>query len=219
MKLKIVLRISTLSLMAAASAHSDPLCSPGTGTLAQCLNELARVKMRIQEHLPNVPPHLGEVILRGNRDCPTFKPKSNQVCHMNHYDAERYCHNQGAWLPSVRELALVSKDMGARGIRETAHNTAAKTDPSVQTEIMQMEADGYYPIYTINETNQPTVAFYFNYTNYQRPRGNLGKYNFWTSSINPEYSGLAYLLYGINGNIGSGNRAFTSTYNAVRCAR
>lgn len=210
MKSKSVFGLSILGLVAAVSmtavAHADPIC----GTLEQCRAMQVQVEARIQEVLRNVTPALGDIVRNEN----------GSVRHMNQYDADQYCRSRGSRLPTVRELALVSQSLGARGIRETAHAGVVRTEAAVQAEITQMSAAGYYPIYTMNGSNQPSVDFYFNYTGYQRPAGDLGSHFFWSSSVHPYYSSNAYYLYGGNGVIFSaGFRSYYDVDSAVRCVR
>jgi hypothetical protein len=138
---------------------------------------------------------------------------------MNQYDAERTCREQGTRLPTARELAVYSQSLGARGIRETAHPGVVTSDTTVRAEIEQMDRDGYYPIYVANSSGQIAVDFYFNYSGYQRPAGDLGNLWFWSSSVHPVVSDSAYSLDGDGGYIAYVSRS-DGTYNsAVRCVR
>lgn len=58
--------------------------------------------------------------------------------------------------------------------------------------------------------------FYFNYTGYQRPAGDLGNNRFWSSSVSSDSSGYAYLFNGIYGFVAYELRDFNF---AVRCVR
>lgn len=78
-----------------------------------------------------------------------------------------------------------------------------------------MDNDGYYPIYTRNDAGQRVVDFYFNYSGYQRPAGDLGSNWFWSSSVHPDRSYYAYYLNGHFGVIVSAYR--DDDGGAVRC--
>ena len=81
---------------------------------------------------------------------------------MNQYDAVSYCANQGMHLPSARELAQLSASLGAAGISETPK--------------------GYYLVSAKNADGK-VDNFYFNYSGYKRPQGDLGNNWFWSSSV------------------------------------
>jgi hypothetical protein len=138
---------------------------------------------------------------------------------MNQYDAERTCREQGTRLPTARELAVYSQSLGARGIRETAHPGVVTSDTTVRAEIEQMDRDGYPPIYVANSSGQRAVDFYFNYSGYQRPAGDLGNLWFWSSSVPPDASAYAYLLSGLSGDVAYYYRSYAGDLSAVRCVR
>ena len=148
-----------------------------------------------------------------------LRDANGRVRHMNQYDAERTCREQGTRLPTARELAVYSQSLGARGIRETAHPGVVTSDTTVRAEIEQMDRDGYYPIYVANSSGQRAVDFYFNYSGYQRPAGDLGNLWFWSSSVHPDYSNVAYVLYGYYGFIDGDDRSSGYVSSAVRCVR
>lgn len=176
---------------------------------AQTQARLGQIQARIRELGGSAPVALGDILRDSN----------GRVRHMNQYDAERACREQGSRLPTARELAVYSQSLGARGIRETAHPGVVRTDSTVQAETEQMERDGYYTIYVANASSQPAVDFYFNYSGYQRPAGDLANYFFWSSSVLPDYSFSAYGLNGGNGFIDDFNRSYDGDGSAVRCVR
>lgn len=156
---------------------------------------------------------LGEV-LRDDR---------GNVLHMDLYQAKEACREQGSRLPTIRELAAHSQSLGARGIRETAHPGVWPLDAPVRAEIEQMDREGYSAIYL---PRKEAVAFYFNYSGYQRPAGDLGNYWFWSSTpFNGHYLYYegAYVLRGIYGGIDdhsvSSNSYGGFPHCAVRCVR
>ena len=217
MKQKWILSLSVLSLAVGAQllslrAEAQVVCR----TLAECRTmesqtqaTLGRIRARIRELEGSTGSGLGDIL----RDA------SGRVRHMNQYDAERTCREQGTRLPTARELAVYSQSLGARGIRETAHPGVVMSDTTVRAEIEQMDRDGYYPIYVANSSGQRAVDFYFNYSGYQRPAGDLGKLWFWSSSVRPAYPKYACTLDGYDGGIDYYNRSLVYDLSAVRCVR
>ena len=217
MKQKWILSLSVLSLAVGAQllslrAEAQVVC----GTLAECRTmesqtqaTLGRIQARIRELEGSTGSGLGDIL----RDA------KGRVRHMNQYDAERTCREQGTRLPTARELAVYSQSLGARGIRETAHPGVVTSDTTVRAEIEQMDRDGYYPIYVANSSGQRAVDFYFNYSGYQRPAGDLGNLWFWSSSVHPVYSYGAYFVSGSVGGVGNVNRSSGDDGSAVRCVR
>ena len=150
------------------------------------------------------------------------KDKNGKVLIMNQYDAEKYCANlekdgKTDWrLPTVREQALLSQSMGAKGIKETQFAEIKSSDARVSAEITQMGKDNYYPIYKKNAAGDTVVDFYFNYSGYQKPDGDLGQNWFWSSSVHPYDSSFAYVLSGRYGSVSYDSR---DDSHAVRCVR
>jgi hypothetical protein len=165
--------------------------------------------------------------------------ENDDVSHMTQSQAYDYCLNQnpeserkaikealdknqipakGIYLPLARQLAQYSQTLGARGISETAHPGMVRSAEAVKTEIAEMDKDGFLPIFAKNSAGQPVVDFYFNYSGYQRPAGDLGNYFFWSSSVHPDYFDGAYNLNG-DGFIFFAYRSDCYYGSAVRCAR
>jgi len=182
--------------------------TPVCNTLKECNQLKAKVEARIQELLKDETLSLGDIV----------KDAHGKVRTMNQYDADKYCKSIGSRLPTARELALYSQSLGARGILETSYSGIDSASSKVQTEITQMDKEGYYPIYTKNSAEKTVVDFYFNYSGYQRPAGDLGNYSFWSSSVHPYSSNFAYYLYGYDGVIYFDYRSYDDL-NAVRCVR
>lgn len=109
------------------------------------------------------------------------KDAKGNVLRMNQSDADNYCRNQGQRLPTARELALHSQSLGAQGISET-------------------EKYGYYLRQVSDSAGNPD-RFYFSHDGYKRPAGELGDNWFWSSSVLPDDSDLAYRLSGFDGGI------------------
>jgi len=136
--------------------------------------------------------HAGGVILH-NAD--------GNIRYMNQYEAMKACP-VGTHLPTIRELAEESQSRGARGI----------------LEVIQVNPDivpaGYYKISAINPNGQKD-EFYFNYEGYKDPTGDLGNNWFWSSSVNPYYSHVAFDLFGGYGYVYDNLRYYSD--HAVLC--
>lgn len=121
---------------------------------------------------------------------------------VSQYEAERICEDNGMRLPTARELALVAQSLGAEGISET-------------------KKEGYYLVRGSDSAGNPDL-FYFSYKGYKRPAGDLGNKWVWSSSVDPDYSNLAFRLNGLNGEFDFYNRSadnYYNIFNAVRCVR
>ena len=108
--------------------------------------------------------------------------------------AIRYCANQGARLPSIRELAQLAMSHGAKGIVDTCYGSGHRC-------------------YSVNATNADGSSdkFKFIYAGYRRPEGE-DKW-FWSSSISK--IGSAFGLDGGSGVVDSDVRSIFPA--AVRC--
>ena len=181
-------RFSMLSVAAgvqlsANAARAAEVCD----TVDACWALQAKVEARLAVLLKNIAPNLTDIVRNAD----------GSVRHMNQYDADSYCRNQGQRLPTARELALYSQSLGAQGISET-------------------KKDGYYLVKGSDSAGIPD-NFYFSSKGYQRPSGDLGSFWFWSSSVHPDFSDNAYVLYGDNGGIDGDRGGFD--INAVRCVR
>ena len=121
---------------------------------------------------------------------------------VDQYEAEKICLDKGMRLPTARELALDA--------------IARKALPS--SAISETKKDGYYLVKGSDSVGNPD-HFYFSYKDYKRPAGDLGNKWFWSSSVHPYYSDIAYRLYGNYGGIYNVNRSYDNYYNAVRCVQ
>ncbi len=120
---------------------------------------------------------------------------------MNQARAIKACADQKMHLPTIRELAQMSQAMGAKGILETS-------------EVKEGEVPaGFYLVSAINP-NGKKDEFYFNYSGYVRPAGDLGNNWFWSSSVDSDDSGVGYVLNGYNGDVYGDSRVYVV---AVRC--
>lgn len=131
---------------------------------------------------------------------PTFldiaKNADGSVKYMSHADATQYCSNQGAHLPSARELSQLSMSLGARGIVDSCSSY------NKCQYVGARNADG------------SSDRFYFSYAGYQLPAADIRKDLFWSSGYlgNSDY---AFILDGNDGDIVYGNIEYVRI--AVRC--
>lgn len=120
------------------------------------------------------------------------------------YRAGLTCESKNLRLPTARELALVAYSYGANGISETPKK-------------------GYYLVKGSDSTGNPD-HFYYSHEGYQRPAGDYGKFDFWSSSVFPDaYSkhensyNRTYMLNGANGYIYDAYNSSGYYIQAVRC--
>lgn len=134
---------------------------------------------------------------------------------MSQYEAVRYCQQKGKRLPTIRELALLSQSLGAKGIRETAYPESSTKNQLVQDEIARMKKDGYDEVvYKKGRRGSVKVDFYFNSTGFPNFGSPLGYGWFWASSIGPSFN-MCYFLNS-NGTLGF---YYPSDENHVRCTQ
>lgn len=120
---------------------------------------------------------------------------------MIQYEANAYCKKLGARLPSAHELAQLSMSLGARGIVELRN-------PEDGCE--GVPGGGYSKVYAESAEDN----FCFSEQGYQRPADELGKYGFWSSSIDAHSSGFALYFRSSVGDIDTVTR---NAFHAVRC--
>ena len=130
-----------------------------------------------------------ETLLAGQ--APAFhaiaKNSNGSVKFLLQKEAVQYCADQGAHLPSARELARLSMRLGAKGIAEV-------TSP--------IPDDSYFKISARN-TDGSLDKFYFSFKGYQRPTDEIGNNWFWSSSVESDNFTAAFYLSGKDGFIGS----------------
>jgi hypothetical protein len=128
------------------------------------------------------------------------KNADGSVLHLNQYDADSYCRNQGQRLPTARELALYAQSLGARGVSDT---------PKVGYELVNGSDSAGHP-----------DNFYFCYLGYKMPPGGVenNMNSFWSSSVDPDHSNVAIALSGYQGVLVGFDRSFAGM-GAVRCVR
>lgn len=117
----------------------------------------------------------------------------DDICNMELVTAIAYCESIGGRLPTARDMANYAIGFGAQGIIETSFPNVSVRDPRVHAEKIKVQADTLsYPVYTYNELNEATVAFYYSAIGYNsavketesatyRPGG----MTVWTSSVLP----------------------------------
>ena len=191
--------------LVAVSGYAADVCN----TLPECQQlktqlsaSLAAVDARIQALQPI--PQIGD-IARNTDGSIRYMDQADAIsycaCDSDHARKDLGCTTapNSNHLPSARELAQLAQSMGAAGISETAK-------------------DGYDPVNAVNADGK-NDSFYFNYSGYQQPAGDLGNNWFWSSSVvsnNSDRSGNAFFLYGDNGVVGNYPRGH---HYSVRCAR
>ncbi len=111
--------------------------------------------------------------------------RGNVLKKINYYAASRHCEAKGSRLPTAREYAQLSRSMGAKGIKETAHESKN------WDEVIAMRKENFTPIWALDNQDKVWVDFYFNSSGYElpedHPRNGWGKsYALWTSSVNPQ---------------------------------
>lgn len=108
---------------------------------------------------------------------------NGKVMYMNQSEAIKYCANQGAHLPSARELAQLSMSLGAKGI---------------------VDSCGYdkrtcYKVDSIENADGSKDEFYFDYSGFEIPTGDLGDKWLWSSSVksfNPDFAFVFHRHFG-----------------------
>jgi len=112
----------------------------------------------------------------------------------------------GTHLPTIRELAKKGQALGAKGILEVNQVTPDS-----------VLFDGYYKISAINPNGEKD-EFYYSNAGYKRPDGDLGNNNFWSSSVDSNYSDRAFVFDGFGGTAnGTGVRDYNFDDTAVLC--
>lgn len=123
------------------------------------------------------------------------------VKYISQEDAVQYCSDQGARLPSARELAQLSMTFGAKGI----------------AEIQSGKPDNSYREIWVNNADGSLDRFYFSEEGYQRPAGELGDYTLWSSSrYSRDYYVYGFVFIGSIGGIYA-DFSFQNRDIAVRC--
>jgi uncharacterized protein (TIGR02145 family) len=121
---------------------------------------------------------------------------------MNYDDALGACP-AGNHLPSALELAQISQSLGSSLSYQDSINTEGQ--------------------YLVSATNPDKTRdrFYFNYKGYyHRPKGDLGNFWFWSSSVFTDNTDQVWVLYGVDGGVtvDNGTVSYPSQL-AVLCVR
>lgn len=127
------------------------------------------------------------------------KNADGSVKRMKQSEAFKYCANQGAHLPTARELAQLSISLGARGIVEW---------PGMDEYWCRIPG-GFYSVRTTND------IFCFSSVGFQRPAGDLGNHWFWSSSYDSNPSFNTFVLNGFVGEVDLVDSAYSN--GAVLC--
>lgn len=165
----------------------QPVCVPAPQAPVEA--KPAAVEAKPADASKNVaPPDLTDVA----------KNADGSVLHLNQYDADSYCRNQGQRLPTARELGLYAQSLGAEGIIET-------------------EKDGFLPVNGSDSAGHPD-NFYYSFFHYRRAAGDSEANAYWSSSVDPEHSNVALAMNNDMGVILGLNREFAGM-GAVRCVQ
>lgn len=165
------------------SVQAKEACNPCV-TVECHQRQMAHLELSIQEIEKKVTPKLTGILKTG----------------VSQYEAKRICQDMGMRLPTARELALVSQNLGAQGISET-------------------QKDRHYYLVKGSDSAGNPDHFYFSFKGYNPPAGDLGTYTFWTSSVHPTFFHSAYLLDASVGVIESIPRGDDFSSEAVRCVK
>jgi hypothetical protein len=210
MKAKWTLGLSMLSLVLGTQlfslrAEAQVVC----GTLAECRTmelqiqaTLGRIQARIRELEGSTGSGLGDIL----RDA------DGRVRHMSQKEAQLACLILGARLPTARELATYSHGLGACAILSPSEYAGFQNTGNCLKSY-------YYQVRVAASATEPADEFYFNFSGYQRPAGDLENLWFWSSSVRPVFSYYAYGLNGTNGHVDYIDRNYNERDSAVRCMR
>ncbi|MBN19672.1 MAG: hypothetical protein CL678_00185 [Bdellovibrionaceae bacterium] len=181
------------------------------GTLCNTVEECTKLKTKIESNLQEIyeaiSPNLSGIL------------KKNVKTKM---DAKEFCKNRGMLLPFIRDYAEYAQTRGAKMI-ETKYPNTAFSDAKVIKEYSELPPH-FYAIYKKNSEGTIVINFYYSTKNYNRPLGDLGNDEFWTSSSRPkEISGYLsdYIFLGKSGDINSvsKNNENLTYQKSVRCLK
>ena len=191
MKKTIMLSLAVLSLVSLTAKAQEVAKEEKAvcDTVNSCKEHIKKAEMQLAKLTKNLAPNLSDIA----------KDEEGNVLHLNQLDAEKYCKEQGMRLPTIRELALYAQSLEAAGISETK-----------KEELYLVKG---------SDAAGNSDHFYFSHKGYKRPKGDLGKYWFWSSSVHPDYTFSAYVLNGNNGDVGLDVSSYINDFNAVRCVR
>ena len=124
---------------------------------------------------------------------------NGNILKLDYGKAVYHCEakGEGARLPTPREYAELSEQMGAQGLSETKI----------------VEYGSYRPVYGYDSEGNKDL-FYFSHIGYRPPEGDSGRHVLWTSSGHQLDPGFAYLFYS---GIGSIRPSSADFYEAFRC--
>ena len=120
------------------------------------------------------------------------------------------------YLPTIRQLAEYAQNDGLE-IRETEFPGVFYGSPQVREEWERLGKLGFTAVHKRNISGHRTVDFYFSAHGYRRPDGDLGGYEFWSSS-DTTWTAARY-VYRLNGITGELDEGFNGDSGAVRCMR
>lgn len=154
--------------------------------------EKPEVSLRCLQGAPTIPDlsiyeknKLRKIVPLPQTNTPTFtnivKNADGTVRAMTYKEAEVYCAQTNAHIPSPREYALFAMSQGAKGIVEV-------NDPAYELiSKMDLRSNTYANIYSHFDTTDKTDEFRYIYYGYKKPTSpSDGNALFWMSSVAPD---------------------------------
>lgn len=100
--------------------------------------------------------------------------------------ADTYCSKQSMRIPTAREFAQFSQELGAKGILETKYPNTSVSNFNVKLEIYWNYKNNFVPIYKKTLDGTVVVDFYFNNSGYKFDSPETKQaIDIWTSSLEP----------------------------------
>jgi hypothetical protein len=100
---------------------------------------------------------------------------------MDFEDAEDFCHDMAARLPTAREYAALATRLGAPALREPRFPHQSVESPAVRAETAKYAAQGFSRIDTNTPSGRVVPDFYYNRRGYRRSQF-TPQTKSWTSS-------------------------------------
>jgi hypothetical protein len=117
-----------------------------------------------------------------------IRDSNGDILLLNQRAASQYCKRIQSRLPTARELTLLSKNFGAKGILERCENTSSEAmtqDDLKCSQVQALNANGEYE------------DFFYDYSGFKFK--SLGRLYTWSSSVHPYFPNHGYTLSGVAG--------------------
>lgn len=124
---------------------------------------------------------------------------------INQFEASAECKRRGSRLPTARELVKEAEKYGGKLLEVSDYEDKKIPDGFVKND--------FHKVTSIE--NEKTDTFYYSYAHYQRPKGDIGYYWTWSSSLHPDNDYFAHFFFG--GDINTYARYDRSFIGAARC--